>query len=448
MGFFGGKGIRLNARSIGFLLNYPTPSLYASIATAKVFQWKPDSEDLMKQYLGSYYDVIFPYGPQTSLGMAVAPRWANDLWNYANGPESKKDFLDSYKDVHNYYRTLDEMKILKYPGDAAIRKATQENFLVKFGWSFNSLFGVPAKADTRPMKLYEDAYGLLVNKYQSQGIDITQAKELAGAEFLSKVGTDFPLDRITFKGSASNAYIQPTSKAYNRVFVENQKLAAELASKDPALVGLLTADLDQNPKDFNLSVYRKLQDPDTKLPGGELLNKVAITVQKEESLRNINRVWDLYNQVTDVLELKAQQSDGKSLRSHPELLAARKEISDTLFRKESEEWWLQLNDPERGDKSFRYAYALNRIVSDDSYMKKYGNTKFWSDVKDYVSIRNAVVDVYQGLPMNDPRKSKIKKAYNATLDTFTPTWHPRLQDIIKRFFEEDTMKNATQEGSE
>jgi len=448
MGFFGGKGIRLNARSIGFLLNYPTPSLYASVVTAKVFQWQPDAEDLMKQYLGSYYDVIFPYGPQTSRGMAVTPRWANDVWNYANGPEGKKDFLDSYKDVHNYYRTLDEMKILKYPGDAAIRKATQENFLVKFGWSFNSLFGVPAKADTRPMKLYEDAYGLLVNKYQSQGLDITQAKELAGAEFLSKVGTDFPLDRITFKGSASNAYIQPTSKAYNRVFVENQKLAAELARKDPALVGLLTADLDQNPKDFNLSVYRKLQDPDTKLPGGELLNKLAITVQKEESLRNINRVWDLYNQVTDVLELKAQQSDGKSLRSHPELLAARKEISDTIFRKESEEWWLQLNDPERGDKSFRYAYALNRIVSDESYMKKYGNTKFWSDVKDYVSIRNAVVDVYQGLPMNDPRKSKIKKAYNATLDTFTPTWHPRLQDIIKRFFEEDTMKNATQEGSE
>jgi hypothetical protein len=176
--------------------------------------------------------------------------------------------------------------------------------------------------------------------------------------------------------------------------------------------------------------------------------KVAISVKKEESLRNINRVWDLYNQLTDALELKAQQSDGKSLRSHPELLAARKEISDTLFRKESEEWWLELNDPNRGDKSFRYAYALNRIVSDEAYMNKYGNTKFWSDVKDYVSIRNAIVNVYQELPTNDPRKSKIKKAYNATLDTFTPTWHPRLQDIIKRFFEEDTMKKATQEGSE
>jgi hypothetical protein len=447
MGFFGGKGVRLNARSIGFLLNYPTPSLYASIATAKVFQWKPDSEDLMKQYLGSYYDVIFPYGPQTSIGMAVAPRWASDLWNYANGPESKKDFLDSYKDVHNYYRTLDEMKILKYPGDAAIRKATQENFLVKFGWSFNSLFGVPAKADTRPMKLYEDAYGLLVNKYQSQGIDITQAKELAGSEFLSKVGTDFPLDRITFKGSSSNAYIQPTSKAYNRVFVENEKLASELANVDPALVGLLTADLDQNPKEFNLSVYRKLQDPDTKLPGGKLLNDMQITPKEEERRRGINRVWDLYNQVTDILEQKAQDADKKSLRSHPELLAARKEIASTLFRKESEDWWTEYNDPARGDKSFNYAYALNKVAFDESFMKKYGKTKFWSDVSDYLAIRNSIVDIYQDYPANDPRKSKLKKSYNATLDTFIPTWHPRLQDIIKRYFEEDTMKDATQRGS-
>jgi len=447
MGLFGGKGIRLNARGIGFLLNYPTPSLYASVATAKIFQWQPGAEDLLKQYLGSYYDVIFPYGPQTSIGMAVTPRWANDLWNYANGPEGKKDFLDSYKDVQNYYRTLDEMKILKYPGDAAIKKATQENFLVKFGWSFNSLFGVPAKVDTRPMKLYEDAYGLLVNKYQSQGNDITLAKELAGAEFLSKVGTDFPLDRITFKGSASNAYIQPTTKAFNRVFVENEKLAAELAEVDPALVGLLTADLDQNPKDFNLSVYRKLQDPDTKLPGGKLLNDMQITPQEEERRRSVNRVWALYNQVTDILEQKAQDADQKSLRSHPELLSARKEIASTLFRKESEDWWTEYNDPARGDKSFNYAYALNKVASNETFMKKYGNTKFWSDVSDYLAIRNSIVDIYQEYPANDPRKSRLKKSYNATLDTFIPTWHPRLQDIIKRYFEEDTMKDATQRGS-
>jgi hypothetical protein len=156
----------------------------------------------------------------------------------------------------------------------------------------------------------------------------------------------------------------------------------------------------------------------------------------------------MYNQLTDILEQKAQDTDQKSLRSHPELLDARKEIANTLFKKESEDWWLQYNDPERGDKSFRYGYALNLITSDKAFMDKYGKTKFWSDVSDYMGIRNAVVGIYQGLPSNDPRKSKLKKAYNATLDTFIPTWHPKLQDIVKRYFEEDTMKNATQEGSE
>jgi hypothetical protein len=296
------------------------------------------------------------------------------------------------------------------------------------------------------MKLYEDAYGLLVNKYESQGIDFIQARELAGAEFLSKVGTDFPLDRITFRGSQS-PFIQPTTKAYNRVFVDNQELIKKLISKDVELVSLITRDLDSDPKDFNMSVYRKLKDPDTKLPGGKLLNGVTLSAQEEEKRRNVNRVWSLYNQLTDALELKAQESDGKSLRSHPELLAARKEVADTLFKKESEDWWKEYNDPERGDKSFRYGYALNLITSDKAFMDKYGNTKFWSDVKDYVSIRNAIVDVYQELPMNDPRKSKIKKAYNTTLDTFTPTWHPKLQDIIKRYFEEDTMKDTTPGGS-
>jgi hypothetical protein len=194
-------------------------------------------------------------------------------------------------------------------------------------------------------------------------------------------------------------------------------------------------------------VYRKLQDPDTKLPGGKLLNDMQITPKEEERRRNVNRVWSLYNQVTDILEQKAQDADKKSLRSHPELLAARKEIASTLFRKESEDWWTEYNDPARGDKSFNYAYALNKVASDEAFMKKYGKTKFWSDVSDYLAIRNSIVDIYQDFPANDPRKSKLKKSYNATLDTFIPTWHPRLQDIIKRYFEEDTMKDATQRGS-
>jgi hypothetical protein len=444
LGFFGGKGIRLNARSIGFLLNYPTPSIYGSVALSKIYQAQPGAEDTMKNLLGSYYDVIFPYGPQTSIARSLTPGWANDLYNYLSGPEGKKDFVDSWKDVHNYYMTLDEMGIAKYPGDAAVNRATRDLYAVKSGWSFASVFGVPAKVDVRPMQIFEDLYGSLVNKYVAKGETFTAAKELAGAEMLAKVGPNFPLDRITFKGSTANAYIAPTTEGYNRVFKENEKLVRTLADQNLELVGLLTLDIDPTKEDFNLSVYRILQDPNTKI-SGKLLNEIMITPAEEEKRRGINRAWSLYNQVTETLEKVALDRDGKSLRSHPDLLQARQDIAAKQIRGESENWWTEYNDAERGDKSFRYAYGLNKIVNDKEFMAKHGKTKLWDDVSDFLTIRNTIVSIYQTLPDRSPNKSAVKRNYLAFLDSQMKTWHPKLQELIKRNFIEDTMKDATKE---
>jgi hypothetical protein len=444
LGFFGGKGIRLNARSIGFLLNYPTPSIYGSIALNKIYQAQPGAEDTMKQLLGSYYDVVFPYGPATSIARSLTPTWANDLYNYLSGPEGKKDFVDSWKDVHNYYMVLDEMGIAKYPGEKAVNQATRDLYAVKSSWSFASMFGVPAKVDTRPMQIFEDLYGALVNKYVTKGETFAAAKELAGAEMLAKVGPNFPLDRITFKGSTANTYIQPTAEGYNRVFSDNEKLVKTLANQNLELVGLLTLDIDPTKEDFNLTVYRMLQDPNTKI-SGKLLNEIMITPAEEEKRRGVNRAWSLYNQVTETLEKVALDRDGKSLRSHQDLLQARQDIAAKQIRAESENWWTEYNDAVRGDKSFRYAYGLNTIVNDKEFMAKHGKTKLWDDVSDFLSIRNAVVSVYQSLPDRSPNKSAIKKNYLGFIETQMKTWHPKLQELIKRNFIEDTMKDATKE---
>jgi hypothetical protein len=444
LGFFGGKGIRLNARSIGFLLNYPTPSIYGSIALNKIYQAQPEAEDTMKQLLGSYYDVVFPYGPTTSIARSLTPTWANDLYNYLSGPEGKKDFVDSWKDVHNYYMVLDEMGIAKYPGEKVVNKVTRDLYGVKSSWSFASMFGVPAKVDTRPMQIFEDLYGSLVNKYVARGETFTTAKELAGAEMLVKVGPNFPLDRITFKGSTANTYIQPTAEGYNRVFKDNEKLVKTLANQNLELVGLLTLDIDPTKEDFNLTVYRMLQDPNTKI-NGQLLNEIMITPQEEEKRRGVNRAWALYNQVTESLEKVALDRDGKSLRSHQDLLQARQDIAGKQIRGESEAWWTEYNDAVRGDKSFRYAYGLNTIVNDKEFMAKHGKTKLWDDVSDFLAIRNAVVSVYQDMPDRSPMKSAIKRNYLGFIETQMKTWHPKLQELIKRNFIEDTMKDATKE---
>jgi hypothetical protein len=443
MGFFGGKGIRLNARSIGFLLNYPSPSIFSSVAVAEIYKRKPGIEDLMKSWLGANYDVLFPYGPQTDWKSSLVPRWAKDAWFYFNGPEGNADFLNSWKDVHNYYMTLDELGIMKYPGEEVVYRDTRKNFAVKANWAFASIFGAPAKVDTNPMALYEEAYDLLVSKYRVIANNEKLARELAGAELTAKLGPNFPLDRVNFKGSSANAYIQPNYESYKRVFEDSTGLAETLARQSQELVGLLTLDVDAGKEDFNLSVYRILNDPKTKLPDGSVLNDVKLTPKQEEERRQINRGWALYNQLTDTLEAEAKKRDDKSLRSHPELLEARRIVAGDLIRKQSESWWKEYNDPQRGDKSFRYAYALNTVINNDEWMSKYGNTKLWNDAKEFMAIRNTVVEVYKGMPDRSAQKSSVKKNYIAFIDERMKTWHPKLQDLINRNFEEDNMKDAT-----
>jgi hypothetical protein len=443
LGFFGGEGIRLNARSIGFLLNYPTPSIYTSFAVATLYGQMPGTEDVLKDYLGTYYDVIFPYGPQTSIAQAFTPRWLGDARNYIEGPEGKKDFLDSWTDVHNYYMTLDELKIQKYPGMDEVNRIARAQFGVKASWSFANIFGIPAKVDTNPMAIYDDLYGMLVNKYRQQGQNEQEAKKLAGTELNERLGVNFPLDRITFKGSNPNAYIQPNVESYNRVFKENTDLAIALAKTDPALIGLLTLDIDTK-DNFNLTVYNILRDPKTKLPDGSPLNTYMITPGEQEKRRQTNRAWEAYYTLVDGLEQKAQNTDGKSLRSHPELKTILKEVAKTELRKISEDWWVEYNIGEGGDRAYKYAYGLNQVVSNKQFMEQYGKTKLWSDVTEFMVIRNTVTSVYSELPDRDPRKAAIKDTYTALLETWSPKWHPKLQQLLIRNFSEDILKEATQ----
>jgi hypothetical protein len=439
MGFFADQGIRLNARSIGFLLNFPTPSFYVAQATGQILSWKPELEDSLKEVMGATYDVAFPYGPAQSFAKGLVPVWANDLYKYAVGPESDKDYLDSWNSVHKYYMTLQELGIAKYPGDKKVREITKAMWGRKFRWTFASIFGVPAKVDTRPMQIFDDYYGILVNKYITKGANEEEAKVLAEEEFLKNLGDEFPLDRITFKGRESKAYVQPTSEAYNRVFVDNKKLAVSLQQLDPDVLGLLTLDIDYDKDDFNLSVYRKLQDPNTRLPGGGLFNDVKKTPKEIEELRMANRAWSAYNDLRDKLEAIALQ-DGDTWRSRQDLQAVLKKAGNTEIRKISEKWWKDWNDPNRGDKSFRYARGLYEIVSDENFMSKYGNTKLWDDVKEFILFRTAATSLRDSLPAYDERKSRIRDNYNAYIEQAAPKWHPKLRELIRRHFEEDTLK--------
>jgi hypothetical protein len=65
------EGIALNAKSLGFLLNQPSPSFITALSVGKIMQTFPGTEDGIKEALTingtDWYSVIFPYGAPTKL---------------------------------------------------------------------------------------------------------------------------------------------------------------------------------------------------------------------------------------------------------------------------------------------------------------------------------------------------------------------------------------------
>lgn len=444
LGLFDGRGVALNARSLGFLLNWTSPSYITTLPVAWIYSKKPTAEDTFKSVLGPSYDVLFPYGAPEGLSGAaksLVPGWARDFWKYASGPEGDAEFQASVKSVANYYRTLEDMYGVKFPGMDKVIKDARELFKIKMQWTAASIFGVPAKVETRPMRIFEQYYDILVNKYVTLGSTTLQAKELAEAEMLGALGPNFPIDRISFTGNTSKAYIPPTSEAWNRVFVNNSDLVKQLANINPATIGLLTMDLDENREDFNLSVYRLLKNPKTKLPGGMLLNDVAITPEEEERRRQINRTADKYNAFKDKLTKRAiDEFDKETVSQVPLLQAQLDDYAYSVLRKENRDWWDEKNSPNITDISYDYARALKLLTSDKAFMDKYGQSKFFQDAREYVIGREIAATAYKSVPDNFPNKSKIKDAYNNVMQIKMKSWSPKLQEIITRYFENDSLK--------
>ena len=447
MGFNDGKGVMVNARSLGFLVNLPAPSYIATIPMTLLFKQKPTAEDTFRQVLGGTYDAIFPYGAPQNIASPLMPSWAKDLYKAITGPEGDDAFMRTVKSVANYHNALAEMGIEEKMTQKQFFNEARALFFKRFQSGFASPLGVPTKVDTDPMKLFDNYYDILVNKYMSKNMNRSDAMDAAEAEFLATVAPNFPIDRVSYKGSTSNTYIPATTSAVNRIWKENGDLIESIGTlgADGALIGLLTLDIDASKEETSLSIYNFLKNPSTRLPDGSPLNKYALTPEKEEKRRQINRVWQEYTDLRDKLDAQAQKQFGKPLRRIPELSRALSDYADTELKAKSLDWWKEKKGQLAGgaDNSFNYARAFYEITSDKNFMKKYGDSPVWRDVKKFNDIRNAVTMAYQALPSGDRRKSGLKEAYLDYIATNLGTFHPKVQEIMKRYFDDDTMKVVT-----
>jgi hypothetical protein len=458
MGLNDGKGVTISARSTNYIANLPGPSYLVPLALGRALSWKVSTEDEIKKTIdetvgripGYSYEELFPYGIEpdlkTQVGRTFTPAWARNLATALNKSTTDEMWVNSLLSEAQRQQILYEMKIGPKPTEESIRKGTASIYYRKFRTQMFSLLGTPQYVESRPDALFSDYYYMLYDKYKAKtdpktGKPLTemQASTLAEDEFQKQMrlagGADFPIDRL-FTGGARDkvAYFPASQKAYSRIYEDFSGLAKQLERLDPSLVGLMTADL---PRDYNIQVGKFLNDPNATLPGGTVLNSQLKTPQMVEDELTKSRLWKAYTEYKDELNAAAKAADYKSYLSVPELKDQLRAYAETLGTV-SKAWFLEYGGGAGAkDSAFYQSAGLKEIISDEKFMKKFGNTQFWTHAKKFIEYRESFGKARLDAPTG--YKGAIEEQWQLYLEETLPLWDPTLQRIITRYYSNDSL---------
>lgn len=452
MGFNKGKGIIVSARATNFIANLPGASWAVPVLVSEFVGNKPDTNEELKKLVDKTigkipnysYDDLFPFGVETTVTKQLAktfvPAWARNLKTALSKDMTDEMWVDSLISESNRQWILYEMGDGPKPTEESVMKGTQSIYLRKFRTQFFSLLGSAQYVETKPDSLFTDYYNMLVNKYKAKGLSDTKSYEAAQKEFQSRMampGAEFPIDRLFVSSQEKRAYITPSAKAYSRVWDDFKGLAKELEAVNPIIVGLLTADL---PKEYNPQVNKFLNDPNTTLPGGTVLNTQLKTPAMVEDELTKSRYWKAYSEYKDQLNQAAKDAGYASYRSVPDLVDALRTYANTTLKAGSEVWYAEYKQNiTKGDLAWANAYGLTKIVKNKEFMDKFGNTQFWVHAKAFVDYRNSVVKAYKDAPTGT--KNQVKEQWLGYLESSLDLWDPVMQNIINRYFQNDSLED-------
>jgi hypothetical protein len=310
-----------------------------------------------------------------------------------------------------------------------------------------SLLGTPQYVESRPDALFSDYYYMLYDKYKAKtdpktGKPLTEmeASKLAEDEFQKQMrlagGADFPMDRLFVGGARDKvAYFPASQKAYSRIFEDFPGLATKLERLDPSLVGLMTADL---PRDYNIQVGKFLNDPNATLPGGTVLNSQLKTPQMVEDELTKSRLWKAYTDYKDSLNTAAkEQLKVASYLSVPEFKDQLRAYAETLGAT-SPEWFVEYaGGGAAKDSAYLQSVGLKTLVNDEKFMKKFGNTQFWTHAKTFIEYRDSFGKARLDAPSG--YKGQLEEQWQLYLEESLPLWDPTLQRIITRYYSNDSL---------
>ena len=455
---FGGQGIKFPIRATTFMVNFAGPSWIVPIPMGVLYSAKKGSDKEVKKLIdntigkipGYSYDELFPYGVETDVGAnvqrAVTPGWLPALRKYLSPKgDGTVDWLNSVSSEFKYQQMLYDADLGPKPTTDSVIKQVRKNYFTKFAWQFGSIIGTPAYVETKPGNVFTDLFNAKANTYVAEGMSRTEAADLAEQDVNTMLrlpkGT-IGKDVLQLKSISKSIYAPSSQETVSRIWVDHKDLAKKLELLEPggSLVGLMTADI---PYGTDSQAGKFLNDPNTSLPGGTILNKPAKSVEKMQRDLEVSRYWKAYTDLKNTYNEAAQKADYASYRSVPELVAELKNYAKVLG-KASPQWNTAYLKSASGDNAAVQAAGMQVVLNDKSYMDKFGNTQFWTHANAFIKYRNDYAKLYADVPSGS--KGIVQDAWIDYLEKTRADWDPALANLIDRYFLNDNLKQTNVEA--
>lgn len=353
---------------------------YVAVPVSEVIKRQPSLEESFRWAL--------PFGPSKNAVSGFLPTWFQKLQTRQGGLEDPQ-FANTYqliwkteqeKAKRNGLPPVDPNKIMDMTKDYWSMR-TAASLIMPFAPRFDS-----------PYKFYLDKS--------------REYKRLYGMKADEKFFDDYP----EFFSFASSLSANPTSVQSTVQATKNinkySGLIGELAKIEPKLIGLVVN--DPNTYEFSQAAYRYLQGK--KIASDSPQKFLSAQSPAEAQRKNeAEKGWIIFNKFSDAIDEElqkrgissVQQSGAEDLKYLKEQVVQKlsvqtdpqgKPVMDPTTGEFARTAWYDDYLDSDGSKTNRVIAGLSKIVNDENFMSKSGNSKktVWKSVSAYLEIRKAI----------------------------------------------------------
>jgi hypothetical protein len=353
---------------------------YIAVPVSEVVKRQPSLEDAFKFAL--------PFGPTKNAASGFLPTWFQKLQTKAGGLNDPQ-FANTYQLIWKTEQEKAKRNGLPPVNPNQIMQMTKDYWNMRTAASLIMPF---APRFDSPYKYYMDKS--------------REYKRMYGLKADEKFFDDYP-DFFSFASSlsANPTSVQSTVQATKNIN-KYSGLIADLAKIEPKLIGLIVN--DPTTYDFSQAAYRYLQGKQVS-PDSPQKFLSAQSPAEAQRKNDAEKGWIQYNKLSDAIdeELKKrqlssiQQSGAEDLKYIKEQVifklsvqtdAEGKPITDPVTGTLARTAWYDDYLDDDGSKTNRVIAGLGKIINDENFMKKNGNSKntTWKSVSVYLDLRKQI----------------------------------------------------------